>query len=92
MPGLAPAALLTIRGGNYQGFVVRFRGVSIDCGCGLGAEVAGLGVEVQRADTVGTVRAGELHAALDALDSIGFHWFYCNPVLARIGTRSLERK
>ena len=48
-------------------------GVSIDRGCGLGAEVAGFRVEVDRADAVGTLRAGELHAALDALDSVGFH-------------------
>ena len=72
--------------------MVSFCGVSIDRGCGLGAEVARLGVEIQRADTVGTVRAGELHAALDALDSIGFHCPNCSPLGAEIGTRSLERR
>jgi hypothetical protein len=25
------------------------------------------------------LRAGELHAALDALDSVGFHCLYCSP-------------
>ncbi len=70
---LAPGALLTIGGRNYQGRVVRLGGVSIDQGCGLGAEVAGFRVELQCADAMGTLRAGELHAALDALDSVGFH-------------------
>jgi hypothetical protein len=53
--------------------VVRFGGVIVDRGCGLGAEVAGSCVEIEGADAVGAVRAGKLHAALDALDSIGFH-------------------
>jgi hypothetical protein len=52
---------------------MHFGGVIVDRGCGLGAQVAGSGVEVERADAVGTVRAGELHAAFDALDSVGFH-------------------
>ena len=59
--------------------MVGFAGVIIDRGGGLGAEVAGLGVEIQSADAVGTVRARELHAALDALDSVGFHWLNCSP-------------
>jgi len=59
--------------------VVRFGSVIIDHGCSLGAEVARLGVEVQRADAVRTLRAGELHAALDALDSVGFHYLNCSP-------------
>jgi len=84
---LAPGTLLTIGGGNYQGCVVRLGGVSIDHGCGLGAEVAGLRVEVQRADAVGTLRAGEVHAALDALDSVGFHCLNCSPPQAGAGTR-----
>src|SRR5260370_1382691 len=45
---LAPAALLTIRGRDYQGRVVRLGAVSIDRGCGLGAEVAAFCVEVDR--------------------------------------------
>ena len=77
--GLAPGALLTIGRGNYRGCRVRFAGVIVDRGCGLGAEVAALGVEVQRADAVCTLRASELHAALNALDSIGFHWLDCSP-------------
>ena len=59
---------------------MRFAGVIIDRGCSLSAEVAALGVEVQRADAVCTLSAGELHAALDALDSIGFHWPNCSPL------------
>jgi hypothetical protein len=76
---LAPAALLTVGRRNHHGFVVRFAGVIVDRSCGLGAEVAGLGVEVQSADAVGTVRASKPHAALDALDSVGFHCLNCNP-------------
>ena len=83
LPGLeslAPGALLTIGGRDYHGRRVRFAGVIIDRGCGLSAEVAALGVEVQRGDAVRTLGAGELHAALDALDSIGFHWPNCSPL------------
>ena len=70
---LAPAALLALGERNGHNFVVHCGGVMVDCGCGLGAEVAGLRVEFQSADAVGTLRAGEPHAALDALDSVGFH-------------------
>ena len=52
--------------------------VIVDGSCGLGAQVALLGVEIERAYTVGTVRAVKLHAALDALESVGFHCFDCN--------------
>ena len=68
---------------------MRFAGVIIDSGCGLGAEIAGLRVEVQRADAVGTLRAGELHAVLDALDSVSFHWLNCSPLQAGAVTRWL---
>jgi len=64
---LAPVSLLTLGRGNYQRLTVHLASVIVDGGCGLGAEVAGLGVEVERGDTVGAVRAVELHAALDAL-------------------------
>jgi hypothetical protein len=62
---------------------VGFGGMIVDCGCGLSAEIADLGVEVQRADTVVAVRAGELHAVFDALNSVGFHCLNCIPALAR---------
>ena len=75
---LAPAALHSVGGRNYHRFVVRLAGVIVDRSGGLGAEISGFGVEVQRADTVGTVGAGELHSALDALDSVGFHWLDCS--------------
>jgi len=74
---LAPGALLTVGGGNDRRFAVRLSGMSIDRSCSLGAEVARLGVEFEGADAVGAVRAGKLHAALDALDSIGFHYLNC---------------
>jgi hypothetical protein len=47
--------------------------MSVDGGSGLGTEVASLNVEVEGGDVVFTMGAGELHAALDALDSVGFH-------------------
>lgn len=53
--------------------MMRFRGMIVDGGRGLGAEVAGFGVEIQRAYAVSTARAVELHAAFDALDTVGFH-------------------
>ena len=46
------------------------RGVEIDGGGGLGAEVAVADVEVERADVVGASGAGELHASLDARDGV----------------------
>ena len=52
---------------------MRFGGVVVDGGGGLGAEIPRFGVEVERGDAVGAMRADELHAALDALDSVGFH-------------------
>ena len=53
--------------------MVRFGCVLTDGGCGLGAEVAALGVEIECADAVFTVRASELYAVLDALGAVGFH-------------------
>ena len=53
--------------------MVGLAGVTIDGGCGLGTQIADLLVEVECADTVSTTSAVELHAALDALDSISFH-------------------
>jgi hypothetical protein len=62
----APDALLGVEGGEHYGFVVDFGGVLVDLGGGLGAEVAVARVKVESADLVGAVRAGELHASLDA--------------------------
>jgi len=67
--------------------MVRFGGVIVDCGGGLGAEIARLGVELESADGVGTMSAVELHAALDALDSISFHCLNCSPIVRRGRTR-----
>jgi len=72
---------------------MRFGGVIIDRGCGLGAEVAALRVEVQRADAVCTLRARKVHAALDALDAVGFlHYLDCSPLQAGAGTRWWKRR
>ena len=69
---------------------MRLGGVIVDHGRGLGAEVAGFRVEVQRADAVFTLRAGELHAALDALNFVGFHYLNCSPRQAGAGKRWLS--
>lgn len=75
---LAPTALLAIRRRNYHRRLVRRSGVGIDCGGGLGAEISNFGVKIQSCDAVGALLARELHAALDALDSIGFHSMDCS--------------
>jgi hypothetical protein len=75
---LPPAALLTICGRNYHGLMVSLGRVKIDGGCSLSAEVSGLGIEIERADAMRTVNAGKLHAALDALDFVGFHCLHCS--------------
>jgi len=62
--------LLGVEGGEHYGLVVDAGGVAIDGGGGLGAEVAVAGVEVESADVVGAVGAGELHASLDAGDGV----------------------
>ena len=54
-----------------------FGGVLIDRGCGLSPEVAGVGVEVKRADAVFAVLAGESDAVLDSLDTVRFHCLNC---------------
>ncbi len=69
---LAPATLLTV-GRKWRWLAMRFGRVIINSARGLGAEVSALGVEVLSADSMGTLRATEFHAALDALDSVGFH-------------------
>jgi len=66
----APDALLGVERGEHDGFVVDAGGVAVDGGRGLGAEVAVAGVEVEGADVVCAVGAGELHASLDAGDGV----------------------
>ncbi len=65
-----PEALLGVERGEHHGFVVDFGGVLVDGGSGLGAEVAVTGIEVEGADVVRAVGAGELHASLDAGDGV----------------------
>ena len=65
--------LLGVERGEHYRLVMNLGGVLVDGGGGLGAEVAGFGIEIQRADAVGAARAVELHAAFDALDSVGLH-------------------
>ncbi len=64
---------MSIVSGTHRGFAVGLGSVVIDGSRGLGAEVAGFGVELQRGDAVGAVHAGKLHPVLDALDAVGFH-------------------
>ena len=72
----APDQLLGVQRREHYGLVVDAGGVAIDGGGGLGAEVAVAGVEVEGADVVGAVGAGELHASLDACDGVvSFHNF-----------------
>ena len=66
----APDALLRVEGGEHYGFVVDSGGVLVDFSGGLGAEVAVAGIEVESADMVGAVGAGELYASLDACDGV----------------------
>ncbi len=54
-----------------------FTGVVVDRRCGLGSKVSNFGIEIERADTVLAMRASELHATLDPLDSVGFHYMNC---------------
>jgi hypothetical protein len=79
----APDALLGVERGEHYGFVVDAGGVAVDGGSGLGAEVAVAGVEVESADVVGAMGAGEPHASLDARHGVEtFHNFECS-LLAR---------
>lgn len=52
-------------------------GVIVNRGGGLGSQIAGFRIEVVGADAVIATGTGELHAALDALDSVGFHRLDC---------------
>jgi len=79
----APDVLLSVERGIGHRLVVDVGGVLVDGGSGLRAQVAVAGVEVERADVVGTVRAGELHAAFDASDGVEtFHSFESSPLTA----------
>jgi hypothetical protein len=84
----APDALLAVEGREHYGFVVNFRGVLVDGGCGLSAEVAVTRVEVESADVVGAVGAGKLHASLDACDGVEtLHRVECSPLARERKTR-----
>ena len=75
--------LLSVERGIRHRFVVNVGGVLVDGGSGLRAQVAVASVEVERADVVGAVCAGELHAAFDASDGVEtFHSFESSPLTA----------
>ena len=80
--------LLGVERGEHYGFVVDVGGVAVDGGGGLSAEVAVAGVEVEGADVVGAVGAGELHAALDACDGVeAFHNSECSLLAGKAKAR-----
>ncbi|MGB8733694.1 MAG: hypothetical protein WCC99_20750 [Candidatus Sulfotelmatobacter sp.] len=80
----APDVLLDVEGREHDGLVVDAGGVLVDGRGSLGTEVAIAGVEVECADVVGAVGAGELHAALDASDGIeALHKFECSLLAAK---------
>jgi len=75
----APDVLPGVEGREHHRLVVNAGGVLVDGGSGLGAEVAVAGIEVECADIVGAVGAGELHTALDASDGVeALHNFECS--------------
>ena len=79
----APDVLLGIERREHDGLVMDAGGMLVDGRGSLGAEVAVAGVEVECADVVSAVGAGELHAALDASDGVeAFHKFECSPFAA----------
>jgi len=80
----AVGVLLGVERGERYGLVVDGGGMLVDCGGGLGAEIAVAGIEVQSADVVSAVGAGELHAALDASDGVeALHNFQCSLFVAK---------
>ena len=85
---LAPAAQLGIVVGS-RGCGMCFGCVIVDRGGSLRAQVSGSGVELERGDGEGAMRAEELHAAFNALDSVGFHCLDCSPLGVQARTRWL---
>ena len=80
----APDGLPGVERREHYGLVVNAGGVLVDGGSGLGAEVAVAGIEVECADVVGAVGAGEPHAAFDASDSVeALHNFECSLLAAK---------
>lgn len=75
---MARGAQFCVAGGNDCGVVMRLGGVMVNGGCGLGAQVAGFRVEIERCDAVGTARTRELDTVLDALGPVGFHLLNCS--------------
>jgi hypothetical protein len=76
IPKLAPTTLLAVGGNDYRRGV-RFAGMIVNGGCSLGPKVPDSRIEIERAHAVLAMRASELHATLDPLYSIGFHWIDC---------------
>ena len=72
--------LLGVERGEHHGLVMNGGGMLVNGGGGLGAEVAVAGIEVEGADVVGTMGAGELHATFDASDRVeALHSSECSP-------------
>ena len=94
MPRLAaPDALLSIEGGEHYGLVVDAGGVAVNGAGGLGAKVAIAQVEIERADVVGAMGAGKLHASLDAGDGVeALHNFEFNHLAQERKARRVGRR
>ena len=85
--------MLGVERGVHHGFVVDAGGVEVDGGGGLGTEVAVASVEVESADVVGAVGAGELHASLDAGDGVeALHRFESSLFVRGGKTRRVGRR
>ena len=73
-----------VEGGEHDGLVVDACGVTVDGRGRLSAKVAVAAVKVERADVVGAVGAGELHASLDARHGVeAFHNSECSLLPAK---------
>jgi hypothetical protein len=68
-----PDALLHVWGGDDHGLVMGLRGVEIQCGRGLRAQVAILYVEVGGANAEFATDTGELKASFDPLCRVVSH-------------------
>jgi hypothetical protein len=82
--------LLRIERREHDWLVMHFGSVLVNCSSGLGAKVAIARIEVEGAHMVSAVRAGKLHAALDARDAVeAFHNFECSPLAGKRKARGV---
>ena len=75
----APNALLDVGSRDDHGLIVGMRGVKIESGRGLRAEVSVFYVEVESANGELATDAGELHSSFDPAGGVVSHEFNCRP-------------